>query len=273
LASELGIDPSAVVSYRAGDQPNNAFSLQVLEPGEVAATAGTSGVVYGVTEQRAADKQSRVNTFVHVTNQTNAPRYGVLLCINGTGSLNRWLKDEWGGDYATMNDLAASSPVGSRGVSYLPYGNGAERTLMNRLLGAALLGLDLNTHKRADIFRSAQEGIAFAMRYGFEALKNSGVTPSTIRAGRANMFLSPIFQEAFTTALNVPLELFATDGAQGAARGAGIGAGIYRSVGDAFNSLKALEVIRPTNQLVAKYEEAYQRWVEGLQALLNRKVS
>jgi xylulokinase len=168
-----------------------------------------------------------------------------------------------------MNELAATSPVGSRGVSYLPYGNGAERTLMNRLLGAALLGLDLNTHKRSDIFRSAQEGIAFAMRYGFEALKSSGVTPTTIRAGWANMFLSPVFQEAFTNSLNVPLELFATDGAQGAARGAGIGAGIYKSVGEAFDTLKAFEIIRPTNELVAKYEDAYQRWLGGLRALLN----
>lgn len=268
ICKELGIAPGAVVSYRAGDQPNNAFSLKVLEPGEVAATAGTSGVVYGVTGARAVDSKSRVNTFLHVTNAPGEPRFGVLLCVNGTGSLNRWLKNEWGADYNVMNMDAFGSPIGSRGVSFVPYGNGAERTLNNRIPGAALMGLDLNKHGRADVFRAAQEGIAYALRYGFDGLSAAGVAPKTIRAGRANMFLSPVFREAFTNVVNTPLELYETDGAEGAARGAGLGAGNYSSYSECFANLKMLDAIEPKPQLVERYGESYSLWLSRLNSIL-----
>ncbi|HET8829863.1 MAG TPA: FGGY family carbohydrate kinase [Pelobium sp.] len=258
-ADKLGLKPGVWISYKAGDQPNNALSLNVTEPGEVAATAGTSGVIYGVTDQLLFDKQSRVNTFAHVSHSTEAKRLGVLLCINGTGSLNRWIKNIGAADldYEAMNQLASTVKVGSDGLSVLPFGNGAERMLNNKIVGAHLENIDLNIHTQAHIFRAVQEGIAFSFRYGFDILKENGMQPSVIKAGKANLFLSDVFAQSFVNITGVPVELYDNDGSHGAAVGAGIGAGIFASANEAFANNKALKLIEPkANNL----EVAYQKW-------------
>ncbi|MBN2591201.1 MAG: carbohydrate kinase [Sedimentisphaerales bacterium] len=267
-AKELGLKEGTPVSYRGGDQPNNALSLSVLEPGEVAVTAGTSGVVYGVSDQKNYDKLSRVNVFVHVNHKTDAPRYGVLLCLNGTGILNSWLKHNFvkeGIDYPQMNEIAAKVPVGSDGLVILPYGNGAERTLENKNIGSSVHGLNFNMHKDAHFLRAAQEGIVFALNYGLGIMKNIGIELKTVKAGHANMFLSPLFAEAFATVTGASVELYKTDGSQGAARGAGIGAGIYKGSEDAFVGLEPEKTVEPNAKLTSAYAEAYQNWKNVLQ--------
>jgi xylulokinase len=260
-ADTLGLKAGTIVSYRAGDQPNNALSLNVLNPGEIAATAGTSGVVYGITDKAKSDSKSRVNTFVHVNHAANKPRYGVLLCLNGTGILNSWLKHNTGTmDYNEMNELAARAPAGSDGLAILPYGNGAERTLENQNIGASVHGLNFNIHNRSHLLRAAQEGIVFALNYGLEIMRNAGVTIKKVRAGKANMFLSPLFGKAFSTVTGAAVELYNTDGSQGAARGAGLGAGIYRDAKDAFAGLKPVQTIEPDKRLRSAYAESYEKW-------------
>ncbi len=260
-ADELGLKAGTVVSYRAGDQPNNALSLNVLNPGEIAATAGTSGVVYGITAETKFDPKSRVNTFVHVNHTPKKPRYGVLLCLNGTGILNSWLKHNTGTiDYPQMNALAEKAPVGSQGLVILPYGNGAERTLENQNIGASIHDLNFNIHNRSHLLRAAQEGIVFALNYGLEIMRKVGVKPKKIRAGHANMFLSPLFAEAFATVTKSVVELYNTDGSQGAARGAGIGEGIYKGPEDAFVGLTPVKTIEPNKKLFSAYSQAYKNW-------------
>jgi xylulokinase len=264
-AEMLGLHEGIPIAYRAGDQPNNAFSLNVLKPGETAATAGTSGVIYSVTGKNAYDPLSRVNTFIHVNNRSDTPSNGVLLCINGTGILNSWLRKNiraagTGYDYEQMNALAAEVPVGANGLSILPFGNGAERILQNKTVNASFLGLDFNHHTQAHLFRAAQEGIVFALKYGFEVLQEMGLQTSVIRAGHANMFLSPVFREAFVNTIGAPLELYNTDGATGAAIGAGLGAGIFDSTEDAFKGLKAIKMETPSKPLAEEYQAAYLKW-------------
>jgi len=274
-ADELGLPRDAVVSYRAGDQPNNAFSLGVCEPGEVAATAGTSGVVYGVGDSPVFDDASRVNTFVHVNHTQETPRYGVLLCINGTGILNSWLKHtimslgDLTLDYPEMNSRAAEAPVGSDGLLVFPFGNGAERTLRDKNPGAMIHGLNFNIHDRRHLLRASQEGIVFALKHGTDIMRDMGLPIEIVRAGRANMFLSPLFCEAFTNTVNARLELFNTDGAVGAARGAGVGAGIYPSVADAFSGLTTEMVLDPDDALVSSYAACYERWRNELERSLS----
>jgi xylulokinase len=269
-ADQLGLAAGTVVSYRAGDQPNNALSLNVLNPGEIAATAGTSGVVYGISDKPDYDGKSRVNTFVHVNHKPKAPRYGVLLCINGTGILNSWLRHNVTDNmaYEEINELARRAPVGSEGLVILPYGNGAERTLENRDIGASVHGLHFNIHNKTHLLRAAQEGIVFALNYGLKIMRGVGVEVKTVRAGNANMFLSGLFAEAFATVTQSTVELYNTDGSQGAARGAGIGAGIYGKIEDAFVGLEAVKTIEPVGKLVAQYNQAYQRWEEVLKGIL-----
>ena len=267
-ADELGLEAGTMISYRAGDQPNNALSLSVLQPGEIAVTAGTSGVVYGVSDRKNYDQHSRVNVFVHVNHSAEDPRYGVLLCLNGTGILNSWLKHNFvageGLDYEQMNDLAAQVPVGSDGLVILPYGNGAERTLENRNIGASVHGWNFNIHKKAHFLRAAQEGIVFALNYGLGIMRDMGIELTTVKAGNANMFLSPLFAEAFATVTQATIELYNTDGSQGAARGAGIGAGVYKNPEEAFVGLEPVKTIEPNDELSSAYREAYARWQEAL---------
>ncbi len=269
-ASELGLAAGTVVSYRAGDQPNNALSLNVLNPGEIAATAGTSGVVYGISDKPDYDGKSRVNTFVHVNHKPRTPRYGVLLCINGTGILNSWLRHNVTDNkaYEEINKLARLAPVGSEGLLILPYGNGAERTLENRDIGASVHGLHFNIHNKTHLLRAAQEGIVFALNYGLKIMRGVDVEVKTVRAGNANMFLSSLFAETFATVTQSTVELYNTDGSQGAARGAGIGAGIYDKIEDAFVGLEAVKTIEPDDKLVTQYNEAYQKWEDILKAVL-----
>ncbi len=265
-AADFGLAVGTPVSYRGGDQPNNALSLNVLNPGEIAATAGTSGVVYGVTDAKQYDPQSRVNTFAHVNHSAADPRLGVLLCINGTGILNAWIKRLLGDiSYKEMDELAKSVPVGCDGVTILPFGNGAERVLGNRNVGAQIGGLDFNRHGRAQLCRAVQEGIVFSFMYGVEIMKETGIELKTIRAGFANMFMSDVFCQTLAGVSGATIELYETDGSLGAARGAGIGAGIYGSFEEAFAKLEKRKVIEPGE---GAYAEAYATWKSQLNSAL-----
>lgn len=266
-ATELGLEKGIPVTYRAGDQPNNALSLGVLEPGEIASTAGTSGVVYGVLGNVAYDPKSRVNTFAHVNHTSEQTRLGVLLCINGTGILNSWLRRNIlpsAISYDEMNDIASSVPIGAEGLSILPFGNGAERVLENHSPGCSLHGLNFNLHHRAHILRAAQEGIAFAFKYGIEAMEQMGMEMKRIHAGCANMFLSPLFRQTLANVTGSTINLYDTDGSIGAARGAGIGAGVYKSHREAFATLQQLNTIEPQVANVETTMEAYKRWKENI---------
>ncbi len=264
-AAELGLAEGTPITYRAGDQPNNALSLNVFNPGEIASTAGTSGVVYGVLGDVNYDPKSRVNTFAHVNHTPEQTRLGVLLCINGTGILNSWMKRNVAPEnisYAEMNDLAAQAPIGSAGVSILPFGNGAERMLENKEVGSSIHGVNFNVHNKSHLLRAAQEGIVFSFKYGIEVMEQMGMNVSKIHAGHANMFLSPIFRNTLAGVTGAVIDLYDTDGSVGAAKGAGIGAGIYKDNNEAFATLEKLAVIEPEN--TEEYTQAYETWKSKL---------
>ncbi|PUZ27183.1 xylulokinase [Chitinophaga costaii] len=267
VAKALQLKPGTPVTYKAGDQPNNALSLNVLQPGEVAATAGTSGVIYGVSDQLVYDHASRINTFAHVNHNSAAPRLGVLLCINGTGILYRWVHDVCGGQltYPQLNAEAATAPAGSEGLRILPFGNGAERMLQNKIVGTQLQQINLNLHTRAHVVRAAQEGIAFAFRYGLDIMRENGISPSVIRAGMANLFLSDVFTTTFVNITGVPVELYQNDGSVGAALGAGIGVKAFTTE-NAFENIKPAQLISPHTK--GSLEADYQDWKQLLEKFL-----
>lgn len=271
-AAELGLKEGTPVTYRAGDQPNNALSLNVFEPGEIASTAGTSGVVYGINGEVSYDPLSRVNTFAHVNHRSGHTRLGIMNCINGTGILNSWIRRNVapeGMGYAELNELASRAPVGAAGVSILPFGNGAERVLCNRETGCSIHGLNFLSHGREHLARAAQEGIVFAFQAGIDIMKDMGMEVRKIHAGHANMFLSPLFRHTLANVSGAVIELYDTDGAAGAARGAGIGAGIYASPSEAFATLHVIERTEPDAALTAPTAEAYSLWQRRLKAELS----
>lgn len=266
VAEELGLKEGTPISYRGGDQPNNALSLNVMKPGEIAATGGTSGVVYGVLGDVNYDKLSRVNTFAHVNHNQPDTRLGVLLCINGTGILNAWMKRTVapeGISYGEINDLAETAPIGGEGLSVIPFGNGAERVLQNENPGASVHGINFNIHTKAHLLRAAQEGIAFSFAYGMEIMQQMGMEIKTIKAGHANLFLSPLFRRTLAAVTGATIELYETDGSVGAAYGAGIGAGIYKDSDDAFKTLKHISTEKPVEE-TADYKAAYELWKKRL---------
>ena len=266
-AIEIGLKPGTKITYRAGDQPNNALSLNVLKPGEIAATAGTSGVVYGVTDQIKYDPLSRVNTFAHVNHTLKNISLGVLLCINGTAILNTWLKRITGMDsFEKMNSLAAEAPVASDGLLILPFGNGAERMLQNKNIGSKILEIDFNRHSIGHIIRAAHEGIAFSFKYGMEIMEETGIEVKVIRAGNANMFLSPVFRQTLSNITGASIELYNTNGSIGAARGAGIGNNQYHPIEKAFSNLKIVKTINPEEDI--KIQDAYKKWKKEVNSSL-----
>ncbi|MCR6719069.1 MAG: FGGY family carbohydrate kinase [Chitinophagaceae bacterium] len=260
VAEFLMLREGIPVSYKAGDQPNNALALNVLEPGEVAATAGTSGVIYAVTDGLDYDPQSRVNSFAHVNHSTELNRIGVLLCINGAGIFNKWVRQLAGQSvsYEMLNQMASTVPQGSDGLLALPFGNGAERMLNNQLPGAQFINLDLNKHSLPHIARAIQESVAFAFRYGLDIMRENGMDINLVRAGRANLFLSDIFAGSFSSITNLAVEFYEGDGSFGAAIGAGVGAGIYQSAAEAGNLRKPLHTVEAAPSVIL--EERYNDW-------------
>lgn len=273
-ASELGLKRGIKLAYRAGDQLSGAYSLKVLNPGECFATAGSSGSIFGVADKPVADPRSRLNTFLHVNHAGANPRFGVLVGLNSAGLLYGWLKKNvvtFGSDtltYNQMNRLAELIPAGSEGLTVLPYGSGAETTLENRTAGAAICNLDLNQHSKAHLLRAGQEGIVFALKHGAETMSRLGVEIREIRAASGNLFLSPLFGEAFSTVMNARVSLFEADASHGAARGAGVGSGTYGSVAESFVGLKPVKVIEPNMKKRESYLDAYMRWHECLMKIL-----
>ena len=270
-AAETGLKEGTPISYRAGDQPNNALSLNVFNPGEIASTAGTSGVVYGVLGNVGYDKKSRVNTFAHVNYTEEQDRLGVLLCINGTGILNAWIRRNIapeGISYSEMNELTANIPIGSEGLSVIPFGNGAERVLENKETGCSIHGINFNKHNKGHIIRAAQEGIVFSFCYGMEIMGKMSMDIRKIHAGKANMFLSPLFRDTLAGVSGATIELYETDGSVGAAKGAGMGCGFYKDNNEAFASLEKLAVIEPDETHRQEYLSAYAQWKENLNKII-----
>ena len=271
-AHQLGLNPGIPIGYRAGDQPNNALSLNVMQPGEVAANAGTSGVIYGVTDKPRYDEKSRVNTFLHVNHQEKKPHYGVLLCVNGTGIQNYWLKSHLFGNehsYDNMNRQAGKIPIGSDGLCVFPFGNGPERVLQHQQVGAQIRNIRFNQHSQAHVMRAGQEGICFSLNYGLNVMKGMGMEVNTIRVGSDNMFQSPVFREAFVNVTGTAVEVLDTNGALGAAIGAAIGMDHFRSREEAFKNIDKIRTLHPEPVKQKAYRRAYERWEATLQRELS----
>ena len=269
-SAETRLPIGAKITYRAGDQPNNALSLNVFKHGEVAATGGTSGVLYAVTDTLKSKESSRINHFAHVNYTNHKPTVGKLLNINGAGIQYRWLLNNCSEDtYEGMNLKASGVPIGSDGVVVIPFGNGAERMLKNKNIGTHFCNLNLNVHTDAHLFRAALEGIAFSFVYGMEILKNDNAEINVIRAGNDNLFRSEIFANTVATLINHEIEIYNTTGAIGAARAAGLTDGDFDKFGK--NTMKNDHIMTFTPlKNAAPYKKAYQAWKNELEILLKK---
>ena len=268
---ESGIAQRTPIFYRAGDQPNNALSLNVLHPGEVAATGGTSGVVYAITDNLSVKEGAKVNNFVHVNSDRSAQRIGKLLNINGAGIQYRWLLNNLKvNSYQEMNALAEEAGIGSEGVVLIPFGNGSERMLDNQMIGSRILNLDLNRHNKAHLCRAALEGIAFSFVYGIEILKSDGIRIKVMRAGNDNLFRSEIFANTLATLIGEEIEIYNTTGAIGAARAAELYKGDFENFSKSILDNDLVRIYKPFKDK-RLYQNAYKKWKEELDLILSHK--
>ncbi|MGY8939275.1 MAG: FGGY-family carbohydrate kinase, partial [Flavobacteriales bacterium] len=262
---ETGLPEGIPITYRAGDQPNNALSLNVFNDGEVAATGGTSGVIYAVTNNKNSKESSRINHFAHVNYSDDNHTIGKLLCINGAGIMYRWLRNQSSAEsYETMNRQASKIPIGSNGLVILPFGNGAERMLNNTNIGTQFCNINLNQHNKAHLFRAALEGIAFSFVYGMEILKNDNAKIKVIRAGNDNLFRSEIFAKTLATLIGYEIEIYNTTGAVGAARAAGLTDKNFDRFGKNITNNDYVMTIKPIENKTP-YLEAYYKWKKELE--------
>ena len=269
-ANQLGLQPGIMIGYRAGDQPNNAMSLNVLEPGEVAATGGTSGVVYAIEDKPVYDPKSRVNGFAHVNHTRDQNRIGILLCLNGAGSQYSWLKHEVaqeGMTYPEMENMAGTVPIGAEGLRILPFGNGAERIFENKDLGAHMINLEFNQHSQAHVFRAALEGIAFSFVYGLDILREMGIHISVLKVGNDNLFQSAVFSQTIASLTGCEIDVLETTGAVGAALASGVGIGEFSSIEEAMTEPNIVKQYHPEKDS-NEYERAYSLWKSDLIKLL-----
>ncbi|MCC4213654.1 xylulokinase [Leeuwenhoekiella parthenopeia] len=270
IAADLGLSKDVKITYRAGDQPNNALSLNVNQPGEIATTAGTSAVIYSVTDQDSFDPENRVNTFLHVNNEEQQKRNGVLLCINGSGILYQWLRKTVSAgskdlvSYEFLNEQASKVKAGSDGLRFYPFGNGVERIFNNKDATSGLQNLNFNRHENSHLVRAACEGIVFAMNYGFEIMQKIGAGGQRVKATHANLFLSPVFREIFVNTTQTTLELYETNGAEGAARGAAYGFGHYKTLNEANEGLSLISTQEPQKDQGKIYSDWYQIWKNNI---------
>ncbi len=269
-SEEIGLPAGIPLLYRAGDQPNNALSLNAFHPGEIAATGGTSGVVYAITDSTETKESSRINNFAHVNYTVENPRIGKLLCINGAGIQYSWMKQHIAAtdSFVDMNELASTVSVGSDGLRIIPFGNGAERMLNNSNNGSAIFNLNFNKHQSQHLFRAALEGIAFSFVYGIDILRNDGVNLSALRAGNDNLFRSEIFSKTIATLIGSEINIIDTTGAIGAARAAGVSTGDFDTLNDAFSDNEQVMTYHPLKDKQA-YLDAYNLWKNDLENKYN----
>ncbi|PXY42200.1 carbohydrate kinase [Flavobacterium cheongpyeongense] len=269
-SQESGLPVGIPIVYRAGDQPNNALSLNVLRPGEVAATGGTSGVFYAVTETNSGNS-TRVNNFVHVNYSESNPRVGKLLNINGAGIQYRWMRNNTGNEsYEEMNEKASQVNVGSQGLVVIPFGNGAERMFNNKNIGSHILNLNFNIHSNAHLYRASLEAIAFSFVYGMECLKDDNAKINVIRAGNDNLFRSEIFSNTVATLIGHEIEIYNTTGAVGAARAVGLTDGDFEKFGSGITTNDHVMTFLPLKNK-DEYEKAYQNWKKELELIVTNK--
>jgi len=269
-AKETGLPVGIPITYRAGDQPNNALSLNVLKNGEVAATGGTSGVVYAVTNKLKSKESTRINHFAHVNYSNNNKLIGKLLCINGAGIMYKWLKKNTSASsYEEMNNSADKIPIGSNGLVVIPFGNGSERMFNNKNIGTHFFNLNLNIHSESHLYRASLEAIAFSFVYGIEIMKDDGTQIKIIKAGNDNLFKSDIFSNTVSTLINHDIEIYNTTGSVGAARASGLIDGDFDKFGDFLSQNNHVKTYKP-NKNNKEYIKAYKNWKNELKTLLNK---
>jgi xylulokinase len=270
LAAEWGLVPSIPVIAGGGDQPAGGVGNGIVRTGIIAATIGTSGVVFGCCDTPFIDEQRRA---MYSLCHSVPGKYCFLGCTLGAGGSFKWVRDTFFADkkerlgaagedvYDHMTALAAKASPGSEGLIFLPYLNGESTPHVNPDARGVFFGLSLR-HDLGALCRSVMEGVTYSLRDTIEILRATGLKISEVRAmgGGAKSALWRQMQADIYNASVVTMNI--EEGpAAGAAIMAAVGAGCFSSIQDACDTiLKPVSVTDPINAHVPLYDEFYQTY-------------
>jgi xylulokinase len=228
-AAETGLVQGTPVVGGSGDCAAQAVGVGAVQPGIIALTLGTSGVVFASTEAPLVEPEGRLHAFCHAV-PGRWHFMGVML--SAAGSL-QWYRDTLapGISFDTLVNEAGDIKAGSDGLLFLPYLTGERTPYPDPLVRAAWIGLTVR-HTRAHMTRAVLEGVAFGIKDSFRLILQAGlgsIEQVRISGGGAK---SKLWRQIMADVLGV--ELVTVNTSEGAAFGAallaGVGAGIYENV-------------------------------------------
>ncbi len=265
-AAATGLRSGTPVVAGGGDQAANAVGVGAVEPGVVALSLGTSGVVFATTDRPLFEARGRVHAFCHAV----PGRWHMMsVMLSAAGSL-RWFRDAVapGTEYDDLVAPAAEVPAGSEGLLFLPYLTGERSPYPDPLARGAFVGLTL-AHDRRHLTRAVLEGVAFGLRDGLDLMVEAGMpAPSVIRASGGGTS-SPLWRQILADVLGA--EIATVDTAEGAAYGAGllaaVGAGWFPTVETAAARLVAATPAAAPGPDAPRYAEVHAVYRELYPAL------
>ena len=230
-AAATGLRAGTPVVAGGGDQAANAVGVGAVNPGIVALSLGTSGVVFATTDEPLRDPAGQVHAFCHAV----PGRWHMMtVMLSAAGSL-RWFRDALapGEAFGTLVAGAGEVAAGSEGLLFLPYLTGERSPYPDPLARGAFVGLTVG-HDRRHMTRAVLEGVAFGLRDGLDQMIAAGMpAPTQVRASGGGT-ASALWRQILADVLGAELATVSTT--EGAAYGAGllaaVGAGWYPRVED-----------------------------------------
>ena len=271
-AAASSLQEGTPVVAGGGDQAAGAVGMGIVEPGNVSATIGTSGVVFAATSRPVVEPQGRIHTFCHAI----PGRWHVMGVTQGAGLSLRWFRDQFcvGASYDELMKEAAAAPAGADGLLWTPYLMGERTPHLDPNARGALVGLTAQ-HTRAHVIRAILEGVAFSLRDTFTIFRDLGVPVKSIRLGGGGA-RSPLWQQIQADVYGMRVDLIAAEegAAYGAALLAGVGAGVWPSVETACETsvhvAKQVEPIAKNVELMNRRYEEYRKLYPALRAIGHR---
>ena len=256
IAAELDIPQTVKVVAGAGDNAAAAVGTGTVGDGMCNISLGTSGTIFISSEKFGVDKNNALHAFAHADGH-----YHLMGCMLSAASCNKWWMDEIIGTADYAGEQAKITRLGENHVYFLPYLMGERSPHNNPNARGTFIGMTMDT-SRADMTQAVLEGVAFALRDSFEVAKSLGIhiERTKICGGGAK---SPLWKKIIANVMNLKVDVPAVEEgpSMGGAMLAAVGCGAYPDVETiAEKFVHVVETVEPDPELVAKYEERYQKF-------------
>ena len=256
IAEKLSLSAEVKVIAGAGDNAAAAVGTGTVGDGMCNISLGTSGTIFISSKTFGVDQYNALHSFAH-----SDGHYHLMGCMLSAASCNKW----WNEDILKTNDFAAEqaniTKLGENQVFYLPYLMGERSPHNNPDARAMFIGMSMDT-TREDMTQAVLEGVTFGLRDSLEVAKSLGIKieRTKICGGGAK---SALWKKILANIMNLKVDVIESEEgpALGGAMLAAVGCGEYPDVETvAKKVVKVVDTVEPEPELVAKYEERYQKF-------------